>query len=218
MLKTNRALWWVAMLCMAPLLVSAHPHSWIDVRSYVDGKNQQINGVSMVWQFDPMTSAYMLDGEDLDGVNRQLTLTRMAQDLVINISDFDYFTKVYWNQQPVELAGASMQRVTIEGLKVSFSFYLSFKQPISMHAISMGQGTLDIRVFDPSYYIDMSWRDSNDLALAIELQAACSQKIIEPSPSSEQMSYALALPADASPDNALGKLFTQQGVITCESL
>lgn len=202
---------WAAMLCLAPLGVNAHPHSWVDVKSYVDGKEQQIKGIGMVWQFDPMTSAYMLEGENLEASSREQTLARMAQDIVNNIREFSYFTQVTWEQQPVALAGASKQRLSVQGLNVSLSFYLTFKEPIPLQ-----QGHLDVQVFDPSYYIDMAWRSATDLELAIELQAACSKSIEEPKPSPEQISYALALPADAAPDQELGKLFTQQGLISCE--
>lgn len=121
-----------SVIVLASMGVSSHPHSWVDVESYVDGEQQQVKGISMLWRFDPMTSAYMLDGEDLSQAQREQTLQRMAQDLVNNIRDFNYFTEVYWNQERQVLAGASVPRVEVKGLNVSFSFYLSFEHPLSL--------------------------------------------------------------------------------------
>lgn len=200
----------IAMFSLASLRVSAHPHSWIDIESYIDGSAQQIQGIRMLWKFDPMSSTLLLEGEALEDNKRQATLNRIALELIKNITEAGYFTEVYWNQQRVELAGASLGKLNIDGLNVSFSFYLSFKKPLALQ-----QGSLTIQVFDPSYYVDMAWRSQDKLELASVLQTTCHAQLIEPNPTPEQLSYALALPIDAKPDEALGKLFAQQALITC---
>lgn len=76
---------------------------------------------------------------------------------------------------------------------------------------------LTLKIFDPTYYVDMSWKDSHDISFACELQGHCQRKLIEPNPTSAQISYAMSLPMDADPDNKLGQLFTQTLELSCKA-
>lgn len=51
--------------------VLAHPHSWVEMKTYIQGRDGMITGFKMEWTFDPMTSAYMLDGEDMSPTMRR---------------------------------------------------------------------------------------------------------------------------------------------------
>lgn len=59
-------------------------------------------------------------------------------------------------------------------------------------------------------------KKSKDVILDPELAAVCNAEMIEPNPTPEQMSYAMSLPPDADPDNALGQLFTQTVRLHCK--
>ncbi len=54
----------LALLSFAPNLY-AHPHSWIEMKTHIEGENGMITGPPMEWSFDAMTSMYMLDGEEV---------------------------------------------------------------------------------------------------------------------------------------------------------
>lgn len=48
----------LAFLFFTPNLY-AHPHSWIEMKTHIEGENGMITGLSMEWSFDAMTSMYM---------------------------------------------------------------------------------------------------------------------------------------------------------------
>ena len=49
----------LVLLCFAPNLY-AHPHSWIEMKTHIEGENGMITGLSMEWSFDAMTSMLSL--------------------------------------------------------------------------------------------------------------------------------------------------------------
>ncbi|WP_051326433.1 DUF1007 family protein [Aliagarivorans taiwanensis] len=203
----------VSMIASLSGTALAHPHSWIDVKTLLVGKDGQLTGISYIWQFDPMTSVFMLDGKDLDEPQRQQTLDNMAAHILSNIHYHHYFSKLKQGEQLVAFGEGSQPRVSLQGRVVSFSFYLPLAEPVSL-----SEQSLSLRVYDPSYFIDMSWRGEMDLDLSIELQGLCEVDIIEPTPSQELINYALSLPADADPDDSLGEMFTQHGEVRCDLL
>ena len=93
---------------------------------------------------------------------------------------------------------------------MTFELPLSKPQPIT-------KDSLRLLIFEPSYYVDMSWKAKNDIILSPELSKVCTFDLAEPNPSPEQMLYAQSLPPDANPDNALGQLFTQTVKLHCKS-
>lgn len=188
----------------------AHPHAWIDVQTYVDGEDKKVYGINMVWRFDPMTSAYLLEGKDLAIQQKTSSLEQVAKGLMESLKADAYFTQVSWNQAVLQNLEASLARVTVEGLDLVFSFYLNFDQPLQLD-----EGKLAIQVFDPSYFIEMAWPSPNDLQLSEALSGVCERQVLESDPSLEQISQAWAMPLDASPDMTLGAVFAQQSQINC---
>lgn len=49
------------------------------MKTYIQGRDGMITGFKMEWTFDPMTSAYMLDGEDMSPNYAQKTLRILVQ-------------------------------------------------------------------------------------------------------------------------------------------
>ncbi|MGB0942747.1 MAG: DUF1007 family protein [Marinomonas sp.] len=197
------------------LYAHAHPHAWIDVQTYVDGEDKKVYGINMVWRFDPMTSVYLLEGEledkNLDPKKKGDALEQIAQSLIENLKRDSFFTQVSWNQEVLDNLEASLERVTLDGIDVVFSFYLGFDEPLLLD-----QGELGIQVFDPSYFIEMSWPSANDLQLSDALSSVCKRLVVESEPSMEQISQAWAMPIDASPDLTLGAVFAQESQIACQ--
>lgn len=80
------------VLVMNTTTVWAHPHSWIDTTTTIEGDGQAITGFHMAWTFDPMTTAYMLDGEDMSTQQRENTLHKVALSVINNMLSSHYFT------------------------------------------------------------------------------------------------------------------------------
>ncbi len=92
---------------------------------------------------------------------------------------------------------------------------LSFELPLA-HPKKVTENTLVLHVFEPTYYMDMTWDKASDITLSPALAETCSFKLIPAHPTPEEVSYAMSLPADADPDNTLGQLFTQTVKFHCD--
>ncbi|WP_028863966.1 DUF1007 family protein [Psychromonas aquimarina] len=205
------------LACIALMVMSAapsaqaHPHSWVDTKTVIQGSDSHISGFHMSWTFDAMTSMYMLDGEDLSPENKTETLQKLADSVLENMYNEHYFTYFYDGEKSVKYKTAQNARLTQDKAKLILSFDLPLSRPQPLTTDS-----LRLLIFEPSYYIDMSWKKSSDLQLSEALAQSCSFDLIAPNPTAEQMSYALSLPADADPDNELGQLFTQTVKLVCQ--
>ncbi|MEG3753584.1 DUF1007 family protein [Psychromonas arctica] len=195
---------------LTPVSTQAHPHSWIDMKTKIEGNESQITGFTMSWTFDSITSAYMLDGEDLSAENKAATLNKIKDSVMENINVEHYFTYFYDGETPIKYAFSNKGTLTQKGSKLTLDFYVPLSKP---KAIS--DRPLKLAIFEPSYYVDMSWDSKNDIQLSSALSKRCSFELIPPNPSPEQVSYAMSLGVDEDPDDALGQLFTQTVFINC---
>ncbi len=190
---------------------TAHPHSWIDMKTEIQGDGKQITGFLMTWEFDAMTSAYMLDGEDLSAKNKAQTLQDLADSIMTNMTTSHYLTYFYEGGKPVKYALAKQGILVQDKIKATLQFYLPLAEPLVL-----SDKSLKLLIYDPSYYVDMSWPAKNSVLLSPELNQYCKLSLIEATPTSEQLAYVMSLPVDAERDNAIGELFTQSAIINCQ--
>lgn len=188
----------------------AHPHSWIEMKTQIEGSKNEITGFKMEWTFDAMTSAYMLDGNDLSPDKKLESLQKIADSVLKNMLPDHYFTFFYDGEEPVRYKTAKNAKLTQNKAKLTLSFYL----PLSKPQLAIGTA-LRLLIFEPSYYVDMSWNKKSDITLSQALQKSCAIELKAPNPSAEQVNYAMSLPMDSDPDNALGQLFTQTVKLNC---
>lgn len=190
---------------------TAHPHSWVDMKTEIQGDGKHITGFTMTWEFDAMTSAYMLDGEDLSAENKAQTLQMLADSIMRNMTTNHYLTYFYEGSMPVKYALAENGTLAQDKIKATLQFYLPLAKPLAL-----SEKTLKLLIYDPSYYVDMSWPAKNAIQLSPQLTQYCQLSIIDASPTSEQLTYVMSLPVDAARDDALGELFTQTALINCQ--
>lgn len=198
------------LLLLLPQLSYAHPHSWVDMKTYVQGTNDTITGFKQEWTFDPMTTAYMFDGEDMSPAHQKETMQKVADSVMKNLLNSHYYTYFYDNNTPIKYLVAKNGKLTKKGPKATLSFELPLAHPKKVTADS-----IVLHVFEPTYYMDMTWDKASDIVLAPELAKTCSFKLIPAHPTPEEVSYAMSLPPDADPDNTLGQLFTQTVKFHC---
>jgi len=201
----------LAITLSMPLKSFAHPHSWVDMKTEVDGTKDEILGFKMQWTFDAMSSAYMLDGYDLSPEFKQTSFQEIADSVINNMLADHYFTYFYENEEPIRYKKAINAQLSQQKTRVTLSFYL----PLSKPQPAVGDN-LRLLIFEPSYYIDMSWKNISDITLSPQLKDSCSFKLIAPNPTTEQLNYAMSIPTDADPDDALGQLFTQTVTFNCQ--
>jgi len=201
----------LVVILFTPLKSVAHPHSWIEMKTEINGTKDEILGFKMQWTFDVMSSAYMLDGFDLSPESKQLSFQEIADSVINNILTEHYFTYFYDGEEPLRYKKAINPKLSQQKAKVTLSFYL----PLSKPQPALGNN-FRLLIFEPSYYVDMSWDSVSDISLSTQLKDSCTFKLIPPNPSTEQINYATALPTDSDPDNALGQLFTPTVTLDCK--
>jgi len=198
------------ILLYTPLKSVAHPHSWVEMKTQIDGTDTDILGFNMQWTFDAMSSAYMIDGYDLSPEYKELSFRVIANSVINNMYNEHYFTYFYHGDDPIRYKKATNVKLTQQKAKVTLSFYLPLSKP--QPAID---NNLRLLIFEPSYYVDMSWHSKADISLSTPLENTCTFKLVAPNPTTEQLNYAASLPTDSDPDNALGQLFSQTVTLNC---
>ncbi|GAM71018.1 exported protein precursor [Vibrio sp. JCM 19236] len=188
----------------------AHPHSWIDTKTQILGNNKTLDGFKMEWTFDRMTTAYLFDGEDMSPHHQQQTLKAIAKSIINNMSPSHNFTYLDEAKHSLDYQKVSDETLRVEKGKAILDFTLLLDKPYQFHGKSLA-----LRIFDPTYYVDMSWDSASDVQFSKGLEGNCSSSLIEPHPTVAQVNKAMTLPVDASPDYQLGKVFTQTLNFSC---
>jgi len=207
---------YISFLCVSLLLsinVQAHPHSWIDIKTVVVGDANNITGFDMSWTFDTVTSAYMVDGKDFSketDESKALAFQKIADSVMNNLTLQHYFTYFYDDDKPVKFTVSQGGSLSQHKLKFTLKFFLPLSKPHPINA-----NPLKLMVFEPSYYVQMSWLKEQDITLSPALAKQCSLNLVEPNPTSKQLAYAMSKPPDDIPDNELGELFSQRVLIQC---
>lgn len=208
-MKTKYSL--ACFLLLLSSVAGAHPHSFIHTKTVIEGTETNITGFKMVWTFDAMTTAYLFDGEDLSPQAKEASFQALADSIIENMKNEHYFTYFYDHNTPIRFKVVKTGHMYEKNNEA----ILSFELPLS-HPQPLLKDGLRLLIFDPSYYVDMSWKANSDIELSDSLASQCTYKIIEPHPTTEQMNYAMSLSMDADPDNTLGQLFTQEVRLECK--
>jgi ABC-type uncharacterized transport system substrate-binding protein len=190
-----------------------HPHSFIDIQTGVVVKNGQFTGLSMRWKMDEITSADLLydagNAKPGDEVWKKL-----AAEVMANVLGQHYFTEVWHNGKKVKFEnrpdGYGLAR---EGHQAVLTFTLPLAEPQPL----AGQ-TYTFSTYDPTYYVDMTWKNDHDISLPAAQQNACRVTLTTPEPNEKMTTYALSLDkADAPPeDMELGQYFAQKVTLKCQ--
>jgi len=214
-MQKAKSLQYIALL---PLLISffyapnvhAHPHSWIDLQTTIEGDETHITGFNMSWTFDAMTSLYMLEGQVISEQNREEILTSITDSLMDNLVLEHYFTYFYDGETPIPYLDSREATLKQHKNQLQLDFHIPLAEPKLIT-----EAPLKLQVYESSYYVDMSWEDKGNIQLSSELAQRCSIQLIKPDPTAQQFSYAMSLPQDAAKDNTLGSIFTQTTILQC---
>ncbi|HEY4775577.1 MAG TPA: DUF1007 family protein, partial [Xanthobacteraceae bacterium] len=160
----------------AATAAAAHPHVWVTVRSeVVYGADGAATGVRHAWQFDDMFSAFATQGIETKrkGVFTREELAPLAEVNVTSLKEFDFFTYAKANGKKTAFAAPVDYWLEFEGDVLTLRFTLPFKAPVKAQ-------TLDIEVYDPSYYVDFAFADKDPVALS-KAPEACKLTLVRPS-------------------------------------
>ncbi|APG19226.1 hypothetical protein A3780_17250 [Kosakonia radicincitans] len=200
-------------LALLSFTVSAHPHSFIQLKTQVLAENGHFSGLKMRWTMDEITSADLL----YDAGNAQPgdeVWKKLAAEVMANVLGQHYFTEVWHNGQKVKFLNRpteyGMER---EGHQAVLTFILPLAEP---QPLSGQQYTFS--TFDPTYFVDMSYDKASDASLTAELQKSCKLAVHTPKPGEEVLNYAQSLDKADAPeeDMELGKQFAQTVTLSCQ--
>jgi ABC-type uncharacterized transport system substrate-binding protein len=204
----------LAVLLLTGGAALAHPHVWVTVKSaVVYGPDGSVIGIRHAWAFDDMYSTFATQGleQKKKGEFSREELQPLAQVNVESLKEYDFFTyaKADGNKavfvDPVEYHLEFDPKDTI----LTLHFLLPLKTPLKAKS-------LNLEVFDPSYFVDFSFAEKDAVALA-GAPAGCALNLTRPQELTAEMARRLAeIPPDGKiPENTYGAAFANKIVVKC---
>lgn len=209
--RTRYALGALLAAVAAPAL--SHPHSFIDMRTTIEDKDGAIAGLRMVWVMDPITSADLLYDAG-DAAPGSETWKKLAAQVMANVLGQHYFTDVYRDGKPVKYEPMPAEyHLSRQGNKAVLEFVL----PLA-HPQPLAGKPLSISTYDPTYFVDMTYKNAQAIALSPALAAHCKTTLFTPNPNASLQQYARSLDKNDKPqeDMELGQQFAQKVTLQCQ--
>lgn len=149
------------VLSLLALPAIAHPHVFIDARGEVFIEDGALVAMRHQWTFDPYFSAWAIQGLDADGdgVLTQAELQPLAEENIVGLDYYNYYTFAGSWDDPLAIAGADDPSMLYEDGRVTLSFTVAFAQ-----ARPLGR-SFDIEVGDPEYYAAFTFPESDAIVL-----------------------------------------------------
>ncbi|WP_424983598.1 DUF1007 family protein [Maritalea sp. S77] len=159
-------------------LAQAHPHIFADAQVDVLFNEQgEIAGVRQRWNFDALYSAWAVQGLDVDGdgdVSPE-ELQPLADDNMIGLAEYSYYTFAGEGRGNAEIARGRDARMVFDGTNLILSFTLDFTVPAPVRE------AFEIEVGDPEYYVAFNFAE-NDAAQLVGAPEGCSLEVNGPRP------------------------------------
>lgn len=235
--------------CFACVLAAqpamAHPHAWISVRTTIilNDKNEAV-AIREHWLFDKMYSAFAARDLDPKGDGKFKTddLQPLAQQNLDNLAAFHYFTvfekapqdqvklgkpeklvSTFEEAPPTEKkkvivyaspSGSNPDQIPDDAKQIAMEFTLPLATPVNL-----ASGKVTYRIFDPTYYVDMTHYEQNPVSFAragsMEPIANCSGKVELPKIDSAMMLRAASLDKSAKAQEDYGYYFSEKVTLSC---
>ena len=201
-----------AGLLAAPGTAHAHPHVWVTMTSTViyaaDGT---VTGVRHAWAFDDMFSTFAVQGLESKqkGVFTREELQPLAEVNVTSLKEYDYFSSAKTNGQKAQFSDPVDYHLELKDAILTLHFTLPLKTPVQAKS-------LELEVYDPSYFIDFSFAEKDPVALK-GAPAACKGDLVKPQamPAETQQRLSQVGPSERIPENLFGSQFVTKIVVKC---
>jgi len=146
----------------------AHPHMWVTLKSdIIFATDGSLSAVRYAWSFDEMTSAFVTLSikTQQKGVFTREELAPLAQANVLLLKGSDYFTKVKVNGIKHQFDLPIDYWLEFDEGILTLHFTIPFKSPVQTQ-------TLDLEVYDPSYFVDISFSEKAPVVL-VDAPSGC---------------------------------------------
>ena len=153
----------------------AHPHVWVTMKSeLVYAADGSATGVRHAWTFDDMFSTFATQGLESKekGKFTREELAPLAQVNVESLKEFDYFTFARANGKRADLGAPADYWLEFTDGLLTLHFTLPFKTPVKAQ-------TLDIEVYDGTYFVDFALAEKEPVSL-VGAPQACKLAVARP--------------------------------------
>jgi ABC-type uncharacterized transport system substrate-binding protein len=156
----------ICLLGASPAL--AHPHVWMDVKAdYVIGDGHTLDAIRITWTFDEFYTAFAVGDfkKQKDGSYAEKDLATLLKVNLDNLKDpeWHYFTEVKQNGKSATfkeaIAGASTYDKKLGRLTSTFTL------PLATPMTPTKEAPVQIRIYDPTFYIDLEYVKDNPIHL-----------------------------------------------------
>lgn len=198
-----------------PAPAAAHPHAWIDLETRLSlAAPGTLQAIEQTWLFDEYYTAFVANDFAKDPESRGLTgeamLLELASANLARLRAYDYFTEVRTDATRVETDTVTGFETGMRGHRIWLRFTLPLTTPVPLAA-----GPVRIRIFDPSYWIEMLHPNAAAVRIDGPGADACRVRIVPAQPTMEQIFLAGAIDRDAEAPDNLGSLFAETLTLTC---
>lgn len=202
----------ILLCCASAPAVEAHPHIYID--GGVDFRfdaGGRLTELGITWIYDQMTSLLMLVDLALDPARplEPADRARLAAYQTEWQPGFDGDSYLRDGDRELVLSGPLRPEARIEGGQVVISFARAVAAPFRPSAATV------VEVYDPTYYTAYTVTDAPHL----EGGAGCTARVENFHPTAELqplLDRLAAIPADADPEEAAGRLLADKVRIACD--
>lgn len=211
MLKLRNLL--AGLTVLYSVAATAHPHSFIDMTTTFIAKDRQLVGLRMVWVMDEITSADLLYDAGNAKSDSEIW-KKLAAEVMANVLGQHYFTDIYRDGKPVKYVNLPTEyHLSRRGHNAVLEFVL----PLA-HAQPLAGKPFDIATYDPTFFVDMSYKNQSAIHLSPDMAQQCQFKLMTPKPDASLQAYALSLDKNDSPgeDMQLGQQFAQRIILQCQ--
>jgi ABC-type uncharacterized transport system substrate-binding protein len=167
--------WRSLVACILVLSIggaSAHPHVWVTMKcKVIFDDSGSVVALLHSWSFDEMSSAFATLG--IKNKNSALTreeLASSAHEQIASLREVDFFTTVLVGNVSRKLPHAVDYWLEFDGELLTLHFSLPVKPVLS-------PTSLTVEIYDPSYFVDMRFADTNPVEL-VNAPSSCTSSIV----------------------------------------
>lgn len=200
------------LLLLGPGASQAHPHAWIDLKVEVIFNEQgAITALRQHWLMDTFYSVFILEemAEDARGETEEERLQSIAEQIIRNLTDYDFFTEIRHGGEPVNPAGARSPSLNWQESRLKFSFEMLIDPPIRPDGLD-----LEYAVFDPTYYVEVLHDELKPIHLDPS-HSECQSHLARPRPDPAVLARAAMLDIGQTGDPGMGRHFAERVSIRC---
>jgi ABC-type uncharacterized transport system substrate-binding protein len=199
------------LLSLAAPLAMAHPHAWMDLQTrFLIDKQQQLTGLDLIWHFDDMYSANIIEDMKQKKAPLAQQYQQFAKDSIDFMASENWLTHLQVNGKPITFIKPTAYRTEKEEYHLNLHFVLPLKEPVPVKG-----NTFTLSIYDSTYYVEMLHHKASAISVADDAIGLCSTKLDTPTPPEDISAYASSLDATQQSDTGLGTLFAEKVILTC---